>query len=99
MTSSGVEMPLFATTIEVMCHHFHGDVTCVSDEAVLRLRRAFFLPLFLFSLIASIFMSAHPKINCVLQFIFILILIIILLIALSFAYDAFLTLFIFQFLP
>jgi hypothetical protein len=37
MTPSGVEMPLFATTIEVMCHHFHGGVTCVSDEAVLRL--------------------------------------------------------------
>jgi len=55
-TPSGVEMPLFATTIEVMplfattievmCHHFHGGVTCVSDEAVLRIRWAFFLPFF-----------------------------------------------------
>jgi len=35
MMPFGVEMPLSATMIEVMCHPLHDDVACVSDEAVL----------------------------------------------------------------
>jgi hypothetical protein len=91
---------LSTTTIEVTHHPFHGDRVRVSDEAVLRLWWAFFLPLSLFFFIALIFMPANPKINCVLQFVFILILVFILSIALFFCFWCFfLTLIIFQFLP
>jgi len=37
MMPFGVEMPLPATTIEVMCHPLHDGVARVSDEAVLGL--------------------------------------------------------------
>jgi len=60
----GGDMPLSTTTIEVTHHHLYGGRARVSDEAVLRLQRAFFLPLSLFSFIALIFMPAHSKINC-----------------------------------